>query len=245
MTNQALRDRLLALAEPAYRDFIKKLLPLPVQDSVLGVRLPVLRRLAAENARTDGEAFLAGPPGPLFEERMLHGMVIGRLRLAPEQVQAHIDHFLPYIDNWSVCDSFCAGLKQVQTNPESYWRFLQPYLYDGRPYARRFAVVLLLDYFVDAAHIAQLLSLLEGVPAAERTVQMAVAWAASECCARFPEETLAWLSRRPLAPAILTMTAQKIADSRRVLPAVKARARVLCRPVTSQKDRPAPSHQDG
>lgn len=229
MTNQALRNRLRELAEPAYRDFSRKLLPLPVRNSVLGVRLPALRRLAAEIARADGETFLTGPPGPSLEERMVRGMVIGRLHLAPERVQAHIDRFLPYIDNWSICDSFCAGLKQVRTYPESYWRFLQHYLHDERPYARRFAVVLLLDYFVDASHIAQVLSLLEAVPAAERTVQMAVAWAASACCARFPEETLAWLARRPLAPGILMMTAQKIADSRRVLPAVKARARMLCK----------------
>lgn len=229
MTHAQLYARLQAAAEPAYRDFSRKLLPAQAQGAVLGVRLPVLRGLAKEIARADPAAFLAQAAGPSFEERMVRGMVIGQLRLAPERVQAYIRGFLPLIDSWSLCDSFCAGLKQARQYPDSYWAFLQPYLRDPRPYARRFGVVLLLDFFLDAPHFPQVLRLLEAVPAAEHTVQMAVAWAASACCARFPQETLAWLSGYPLGRETIAMAVQKIVDSRRVTDADKARARLIRR----------------
>ena len=52
------------------------------------------------------------------------------------------------IDNWSVCDSFCASLTIARRHPVPVWTFLKPYFGDCRPYFRRFGVVMLLDHYV-------------------------------------------------------------------------------------------------
>ena len=49
-----IRERLLALGEPAYRDFSASLLP--GVEHIIGVRLPALRRLAREIVRGDWRA---------------------------------------------------------------------------------------------------------------------------------------------------------------------------------------------
>lgn len=49
--------------------------------------------------------------------------------------------------------------------------------------AVRFAVVMLLFYYIDAQHLPRVLALLEEVHSDEYYVKMAVAWAASMCYA--------------------------------------------------------------
>ena len=110
-----LRAWLEGRAEEAYRRFSSSLLPPEEGATMLGVRLPLLRRLAARLAGGEWEAYLAAARDDSFEEILLQGMVIGT---APAPLAVRLEYtarFVPKIRNWSVCDSFCAGLK---TRPE-------------------------------------------------------------------------------------------------------------------------------
>lgn len=98
-------------------------------------------------------------------------MVIGAICAPPQEVLARTAAFVPKIDNWSVCDSFCSGLKLARTHPEPVWEFLQPYFEDPRPFAVRFAVVMLLFYYIDAQHLPRVLALLEEVHSDEYYVK--------------------------------------------------------------------------
>lgn len=104
-----LRSRLDALAEEKYRDFSSRLLP--GTSDILGVRLPLLRKIAAEIARSDWRSYLDSASDDTFEEIMLQGMVIGCAPAQPEETLRLTALFLPKITNWSLCDSFCAGFK--------------------------------------------------------------------------------------------------------------------------------------
>ena len=143
-----IKAELVRLAEPEYAVFSRRLLP--GTENVLGVRLPLLRRLARRIAKGDWAAYLDTAGDGSFEEVMLQGMVIGAICAPPQEVLARTAAFVPKIDNWSVCDSFCSGLKLARTHPEPVWEFLQPYFEDPRPFAVRFAVVMLLFYYIDA-----------------------------------------------------------------------------------------------
>ena len=109
-----IRRRLEELAEPGYREFNRKLLP-GVED-MLGVRTPALRRLAREIAKGDWRGYVdqvrtAWQQGEAcHEERLLWGMVVGAGAGAWEEAAAYIRDFVPVIDNWAVCDSFCGSL---------------------------------------------------------------------------------------------------------------------------------------
>ena len=137
-----IKAELVRLAEPEYAVFSRRLLP--GTENVLGVRLPLLRRLARRIAKGDWAAYLDTAGDGSFEEVMLQGMVIGAICAPPQEVLARTAAFVPKIDNWSVCDSFCSGLKLARTHPEPVWEFLQSYFEDPRPFAVRFAVAVLL-----------------------------------------------------------------------------------------------------
>ena len=206
-----IKAELVRLAEPEYAVFSRRLLP--GTENVLGVRLPLLRRLARRIAKGDWAAYLDTAGDGSFEEVMLQGMVIGAICAPPQEVLARTAAFVPKIDNWSVCDSFCSGLKLARTHPEPVWEFLQPYFEDPRPFAVRFAVVMLLFYYIDAQHLPRVLALLEEVHSDEYYVKMAVAWAVSMCYVQFPEKTMAYLRNNTLDDFTYNKSLQKITES--------------------------------
>lgn len=195
----ALRERLLSLAEPEFQRFSSALIPNIPPDTLLGVRLPALRKIARELAQGDWRAYLASARCDTFEEVMLQGMVLGLIRPPLTEYLSLIAGFLPKIDNWSVCDSFVSGLKIAREEPQALWDFTLPLLSDPREYVARFGVVMLLTHYIDSGHIDQLFPLLNRVRCPAFYTQMAVAWAVSLCYREFPEEN-APLSAKELPP---------------------------------------------
>lgn len=224
--NQTTRQRLLALAEPEFQQFTSRLLP--GTKNILGVRLPKLRKLAREIAKGDWRDYLAHAQDGSFEEIMLQGMVIGYAKAGTQELFRQIAAFVPKIDNWSVCDSFCSGLKAAREEPGAMWAFLQPYLHSGQEFEARFGAVMLLFYYIDQAHIHDVLSRLDQIPAQGYYARMAVAWAVSICYVQFPEITMEYLkSGHSLDDLTYQKALQKILESRCVGAMAKAEIRSM------------------
>lgn len=222
-----IRRELEKLSDEKYRVFSSGLLP--KTDSVLGVRLPRLRSLALRLAKEDWRGYLRTAKDDSFEEIMLQGMVIGYVDCQPEERFRLIQAFVPKIDNWSVCDSFCSGLKFVKECREQTWDFLQPYLTSKKEFEVRFAVVMLLFYFIDESRLSNVFHILDAVQSDGYYVKMAVAWAVSICFVRFPEQTMAYLSDNHLDDATYNKALQKITESLRVNKKTKGRIRAMKR----------------
>lgn len=214
-----IRARLLELADRDYQAFASALIP--TISNVMGVRLPELRKLAKEIARGDWTTYLDHAQDDWFEEVMLQGMVIGCLRTDVDEVLRRTASFVPKIDNWSVCDSFCSGLKLAAAHRPKVWDFLQPYLQSDREYDIRFAVVMLLNYYADAEYIEAALAQLDRIRHESYYVKMAVAWAISVFFVKLPEPTLAYLQNNSLDKETFNKALQKITESLRVDPETK------------------------
>lgn len=224
-----LREKLLALAEPDFQKFSSALIPNIDPCTVLGVRLPKLRKIARELAHGDWRGYLRDASDDSFEEIMLQGMVMGYAKAEPDEILSYVERFIPKIDNWSVCDSFCAGLKLPKTHPDKMWEFLQPYLKDSREYFVRFAVVMLLFYYADERYTAAALPLLDSVRCEGTYAKMAVAWAVSVFYASFPERTAEYLKDSSLDDFTYNKALQKITESLRVDKVEKAVVRAMKR----------------
>lgn len=219
-----IRQEIEALAEKDYKKFSAGLLP--GVDHVLGVRLPTLRKLAMRIAADDWQYYLAQQPY-YFEEFMVQGMVIGAITVSAEERFRYIAAFVPQINNWSVCDSFCSSLKFTKQNKALMWEFIQPYLHSGQEYQIRFAVVMLMDYFLTEAYIAQVLPLLDGVRHDGYYVKMAVAWALATALAKQPEPTWAYFQQHHLDADTWRKTVQKCIESRRISDEMKIALRKM------------------
>ena len=211
-----IREQLFALQDSKYQQFSSALIPNIDAKTIIGVRVPMLRQLAKELAKTDPLSFLQTAEDTYFEELLLQGMVIGYLKLPPTEKLPLIAQFIPKIDNWSVCDSFCSGLKFTKTNQTLVWDFLQPYFKSKQAYDIRFAVVMLLNYYVDEQYIEQTLQLLDNIAHEDYYVKMAVAWAVSICYIKMPQETMPYLKNNNLDLFTYNKALQKITESLRI-----------------------------
>lgn len=223
----AIRARIMALAEEKYRQFSASLIP--NIDNVVGVRLPELRKLARSIAKGDWRTYLAQADSDYFEEVMLQGMVIGCAKADVEEILGHVAAFVPRIDNWSVCDSFCSGLKIASLHKERVWEFVQPYLESDMEYEIRFGVVMLLNYYADEPYIHRVLERLDRIKHEGYYVKMAVAWAVSICFVRLPDITMDYLRSNTLDDFTYNKALQKITESYRVAPETKALIRSMKR----------------
>lgn len=222
----SIRQQLLALAEPSYQKFSSSLLP--GVDNLLGVRIPKLRKMAKELAKGDWRAYLQDAQEDTFEETMLQGMVIGYADTDFEERLRYVADFVPKISNWSLCDSFCSGLKKLSAqNSQRLWEFLQPYLKDTREYFVRFGVIMLRTYYLDQDHVDRVFELLDAVSHEGYYAKMAVAWTLCDCYIKFSEKTSAYFQHHTLDAFTYQKALQKITESRCVDSETKKRIRKL------------------
>ncbi|WP_303969159.1 DNA alkylation repair protein [Sporosarcina ureae] len=215
-----IRKQIFELQEASYQKFISALIP--NIDNVLGVRMPDLRKLAKEIAKGDWRTYLQTANDEYFEEVMLQGLVIGYAKADVEELLTYIETFVPKMDNWSVCDSFCTGLKFTKQNQQPVWSFLQPYLISNKEYELRFGIVMLLDYYIEPNYIDRVLDLLDDVQHEGYYAKMAVAWALSICFVKLPDQTMKYLTGdHSLDLFTYNKALQKITESTRVEADVK------------------------
>ena len=211
---EKIRKELEKIAEENYRIFAAKLIP--NIDNLLGVRLPKLRKIAKKIIQLDYEYYLAMDNHLYFEEVMLQGMIIGEIKLPWTERSRYVKQFISKIDNWSVCDSFCCGLKFEVSEKELVWQFLQPYFASDKPYDIRFAVVMLLFYFVDDEYAQKAFTLFDQIKNDDYYVKMAVAWAISIYFRELPTLTMSYLQKNQLDDWIYNKALQKITESLKV-----------------------------
>lgn len=227
MDQNALKDELLALAEEKYRKFSSALTP--GTDTMLGVRLPALRKIGKKIAKADWRCYFETARDDSFEETLLQGMVIGYVDVELAERLALIKAYTPKIDNWSICDSFCTGLKFTKIHKEEVWQFLQSYLQSNEVYEIRFGVVMFLSYFVEDRYLEPMFRNFNAIDCDNYYVKMAVAWAITSCFTAFPEMTMIYLKANDLDGFTYNKALQKITESRLVNPEIKARIRSMKR----------------
>ncbi|MCM3781763.1 DNA alkylation repair protein [Neobacillus mesonae] len=212
--NETLRKQLIELSDPKYQQFTARLIPNIA--NLLGVRHPDLHKLAKNIAKDDWRTYLKQAEDEYFEEVMLQAMVIGYVKTDVDELLQYAADFIPKISNWSICDSFCSGMKITKLNKEKVWEFVLPYLTSQEIYDIRFGVVMLLTYYVDEEHIEQVLVQLDRIRSSEYYVQMAVAWAVSICYIKMPEPTMDYLKSNSLDKFTYNKALQKITESYQV-----------------------------
>lgn len=225
--DKTIKEQLVELADADYQKFSAALLP--TIDNVIGVRLPMLRKLAKTIAKGDWRVYLEHAESDYFEEIMLQGMVLGYVKTDLEEILRYTADFIPKIDNWSVCDSFCVGLKFTLKNKERVWDFIMPYLLSEKEYEIRFAVVMMLNYFIEEEYIGRILQLLDKISHEGYYVKMAVSWAISMCYVKLPETTMSYLRNNNLDDFTYNKALQKITESYRVDPETKKMIRGMKR----------------
>lgn len=218
-------EELFTLQDTEYQVFQSKLMPTIPPETVIGVRTPLLRKRAKELAGTpQAESFLHDLPHRYYEENNLHAFLIEQIR-DYDTALAETERFLPYINNWATCDCFCP--KVFAKHKEELLIPLRRWLGSDQTYTVRYAMGMLMRYYLDEDFQPEYLAWVAGVHSEEYYLNMMRAWYFATALAKQPDAALPWLTDRRLDVWTHNKTIQKAAESYRIPPEMKQQLREL------------------
>ena len=177
-------------------------------------KIPVLRNLAKEfKNSSEKENFLKIIPHKFFEENLLHVIFLESEKDFDKAV-LELEKFLPFIDNWSVCDT--SSPKIFKKYPNETLQKIKIWIKSEKVYTIRYAIWLLLSNFLDENFSADLLELVAEVKNDDYYVQMMQAWFFATALAKQYDATISLLESKKLEPFVQNKTIQKSRESRRI-----------------------------
>lgn len=222
-----IRQDLFAMQDLKYKEFHGSLCP--DMDNIIGVRIPKLREYAKELYKCNNLKDIK-IEDKYYEELVIQGMLIGFQTKEPiEEIIKQVEKFIPKINSWAVCDTFCAGLKITKKYQTEMFKVIKRYLKSTQEYQVRFAIVMLLDYYINDQYIDQVLQILDNVKLEKYYVQMANAWAISICLIKYYNKTLDFLNTTKIDDFTYNKGIQKALESYRITNDQKEYLRTLKR----------------
>ena len=209
-----IRQGLFALKDEKYKEFQKKLIPTVDENTVIGVRTPVLRKYAKDVSGTPGAViFMQTLPHEYYEENNLHGMLIETMKDYDECI-AYLDEFLPYVDNWATCDLISPRV--FKKHKDELLVKIKEWMASDRVYTIRFGMEMLMTHFLDEDFKPEYLGMAANVHSKEYYVNMMIAWFFATALAKQYEASLPYIENHCMDRWTHNKTIQKAIESYRI-----------------------------
>ena len=208
------QELLFQLQDKSYRDFQSKLIPTIPVETIIGVRIPALRKLAKEYGKDpESVEFLKQLPHTYYDENILHALLVAEIK-DYEVCVKEVEHFLPYVDNWAVCDIFSP--KVFRKNKDKLIDKIREWTASGQPYTCRFGMEMLMTHFLDEDFRAEYLGIPAAVHSEEYYVNMMIAWFYATALAKQWDAAVGYIEKKCLDPWTHNKTIQKARESYRI-----------------------------
>lgn len=212
-------ERLFELRDTEYAAFQAKLTPTVPQELFIGVRVPAARTLAKEIYKSgDYEEFLRDLPHRYYDENMLHGLILSEMKDYSRCV-AEVERFLPYVDNWAVCDIMSP--KVFMKNKKELLTKIREWSKSEHTYTCRFGMEMLMSFYLDDDFVPEYLEIPAAVRSKEYYVNMMTAWFFATALAKQWDATLPYIENGRLDVWTHNKTIQKAKESYRITPQQK------------------------
>ena len=231
------------LTDPKYRQGHINIISGAPGTEILGLHTPDMKRIAKDIASGDSfqaqfDAFrshvpLTGEGGLTHEERMIWGLAINYLKssgISLNQRLALIEDFIPAIDNWAICDTFCCSSKwmdQALKQPSSadqVWQFILCLINSTDEFRARVGLILSLAHLLDKDHVVRTLDAIANrqyVDSDPYYIRMGAAWLFAEALVKQYDIALPYILDHRLSPWIHNKSIQKARESFRISPETK------------------------
>jgi 3-methyladenine DNA glycosylase AlkD len=207
-------EQLNAQQDTTYRQFQSGLTPTVEPSKFIGVRTPILRRMAKQLRKDERcAAFLAELPHTYFEENQLHGFIVSENPDFANCLQ-ELEQFLPYIDNWATCDQ--TSPKVFCKHKEELLPHIQRWLATDHEYTVRFAIGMLMQHFLDESFRSEYLDWVTALRSDAYYINMEIAWYMATALAKQWGATIPYLETPTLDKWTHNRTIQKARESYRI-----------------------------
>ena len=214
-----IEEELFALQDKSYGDFQAKLVPNIPRELFIGVRVPDARKLAQRLAKDlETSKFLRELPHKYYDENILHALLISEMKDYNECMAA-VDNFLPYVDNWAVCDILSP--KIFKKNRTALLKKIKEWSASKKTYTCRFGIEMLMSYFLDDDFKPEYLEIPASVHSEEYYGRMMIAWFFATALAKKWDVTIKYIEDHRLDVWTHNKAIQKARESRRITPEQK------------------------
>ena len=246
-------------SDARYREGHLRVVNAPPERRVLGLHSPEIKAVAKQLSREGGEVAMADGTHQIcangaevirafeavsseslcYEETVICGYLINLEKCSLDERLAMLARYVPVLDNWAVCDSYCAHAKwMVRADKEAMWAFLQRWFDSEREFEVRFAVVVSMCYFLNEEWLERVFAQLNaldfgGIKSDYKTVKgkpkevqqgsvqgaepyyvrMGVAWLLATALAKFPDQTRAFVRSSNLPADVVKLYIRKARES--------------------------------
>ncbi len=214
-----IKARLLEFKNEKNAAFQIKLTPGVDPSSFLGVKVPDARKIAKEFYKDPNHVeFYRELPHQFFDENMVHGLLISEEKDYAKAVRL-MDDFLPYVDNWAVCD--ITSPKVFKKHKAELIKEIKRWSKDKHVYTCRFGIEMLMSHYLDDDFKPEYLDIPASVKSDEYYVNMMLAWFYATALAKQWDATIPYIEKKVLPTWVHNKSIQKARESYRITPEQK------------------------
>ena len=222
---KTIEDLLFGLRDAEYAAFQAKLTPSVDKELFIGVRVPEVRKLAKQ-LKNDPIAseFIHELPHKYYDENMLHGLLVSEIKDFDKAIE-ETDRFLPYVDNWAVCDIMSP--KAFKKHKAELVDNIRKWVSSNETYTIRFGIEMLMSHYLDDDFRPEYLDIPAAIRSEEYYVNMMIAWFFATALAKQWETTVPYIENNRLDKWTHNKTIQKAVESNRITDEQKTYLRTL------------------
>lgn len=220
-----IEKQLFELRDEKYAEFQAKLTPTVEPELFIGVRVPEVRKLAKEMYKAgEYEDFLKSLPHKYYDENMLHGLLVSEIKDYDMAVE-ETDKFLPYVDNWAVCDIMSP--KVFKKHKAELLEKIKEWASSSETYTIRFGIEMLMSHYLDDDFKPEYLEIPAVIRSDEYYVNMMIAWFFATALTKQWDSTISYIENNRLDKWTHNKTIQKARESYRITDEQKAYLKTL------------------
>lgn len=214
---QEITTQLFIMQDNEYKEFHGRLMPTVNPDTILGIRVPILRKFSNQLAKSLSKEklleFMNELPHKYYEENNIHAFLIEKIKDFDECIVA-LEKFLSFVDNWATCDMM--NPKILKKNTQQLFCKIKEWITSPHVYTIRYGIGMLMRYFLDDNFKTEYLDMVAAVKSDEYYVNMMKAWFFATALAKQYEATLPYIKEKRLDNWSHNKAIQKSIESFRV-----------------------------
>lgn len=216
---------LYELQDVNYRELQRRTIPNILPETIIGVRVPVLRKLAKDIFSCgEKEEFLATLPHKYHEENVIHMMLISMEKDFDTCVK-ELDIFLPYADNWAVTDQTVP--KGFKNHHKELLPVIERWLSSDHTYTARYAINMYMREFLKDDFDISYVELISRKRGDDYYLKMMIAWYFAEALVTQYDKVIPYIENKKLEKWTHNKAIQKSIESYRITDEQKKYLRTL------------------
>ena len=209
-----IQEKLFEYQDLGYREFNSKLIPNIDKETMIGVRIPDIRKIEKSLSTEEKEEFLLKLPHKYFEENMLHGIIISNMK-EYDMVIINLEKFLPYVDNWAVCDSISP--KIFKKNREKAIVNVLSWIKSNHTYVCRFGIGMIMQLYLEDEYFKKsYLDIIAKIKTEDYYINMMRAWTFQVALVKQWKEAILYIEKGLLDEFTHNKTISKSCDSYKI-----------------------------